>query len=236
MSEQLRSVQTPWTDIIAAQRNPVLRAACLEMLAAKYHGPVHAYIRRALHIHKPEAVDDLTQGFFLRFLAQNAFDRLDRERGSLRGFLMRSVTNYVRDELRKKTTRNAESPFSIHDHLPEGEAGAHGDSPPTPEEEFNRRWARERFDEAKEVFRHYCNDKGKPHYWEVFKERISTRASKTGIEATAARLGVSEKDVANWQARSTKKFQSILYDVIRGTASDAEAERELADLIRYFKP
>ena len=234
MSGQLKNVQTPWTDIIAAQRNPALRAACLEMLAEKYHVPVRAYIVRSGNVHSPEAADDLTQGFFLRFLARNDFDGLERERGSLRGFLMQSLKNYLRDAFRKMRTKDPESPFHIHVLRPIVDADIPGKTPPTPEEEFNRRWARERYNEAKEIFRHYCNDKGKQHYWAVFEEQVLMNANKPSHEVTAARLGITVKDVANYRARSVKKFQSILRDVIRGTASDDGAEQEIADLLRYF--
>lgn len=237
MTERLASVRTPWTDIIAAQQNPALLAKCLEQLAEKYHDPIHGFILRTLKINRPEIADDLTQAFFLHFIESNALNILNRERGRLRSWFKVSVQRFVWDEVRKGSRRNAASPFCELKRLPSGDIALPGRDSPTPEEEFNRRWARELFDDAVLAFRRYCGDKGKPHYLLVFERHVLVggRQGTPSYEETAAELGISAKDVSNYITRAKKKFQALLRDLVRTTvAKDEDVDAELREMLRYF--
>lgn len=238
MAELRTGVRTPWTDIIAAQHNPDLMAECLEQLAEKYHDPIHAFILRTLRINRPEVADDLTQGFFLHFVESNALCKLDKERGRLRNWFMSAVQNFVLDEKRKGDRKNDSSPFCKLERLPTGDIVLTDKSSPTPEEEFNRRWAREMFDDTVTAFRRYCGDKGKQHYFRVFERHILSggKAETPSYEETAAELGISVKDVSNYLERAKKKFQSLLREQVRATVgSDEDVDDELRDMLRYFR-
>ncbi len=236
MTEHLNSVRTPWTDIIAAQQNPVLLSRCLEQLAEKYHAPIHTFILRTLRITRPEIADDLTQAFFLHFIESDCLNMLDRERGRLRN--LTSVQRFVWDEMRKGSRKNASSPFCKLERLPSGDFILPDKSSPTPEECFNRLWARELFNDAVAAFRRYCGDKGRPQYFRVFECHILSgeNAEAPSYEETAVELGISVKDVSNFLTRAKKRFQSILRELIRATiASDEDVDAELRDLLRHFK-
>lgn len=237
MTERLDSIRTPWTDIINAQQNPALRAACLSRLAEKYREPVYMFIQRVLKVRQPDMADDLTQAFFLSFIENDRLDMLDRERGRLRGFLMTSVKRFVLDEMKKGERKNAASPFCKFERLPAGDDVLPDRSSPTPEEEFNRRWARDLFDDAVVAFRRYCGDKGKQHYFQVFERHVlSEEAGAPSYEETARELGISTKDVSNYLGRAKKKFQTILRELVRMTvANDDDVDGELRDLLRYFQ-
>jgi len=235
---ELRSVRTPWTDIVAAQQNPALMAACLERLAEKYHDPIYTFILRTLRINRPEIADDLTQAFFLHFIETDALSKLDRERGRLRNWFITSVQRFVWDEEKKGRRKNATSPFCKLERLPTGDIVLADKSSPTPQEEFNRRWAREMFDDAVTAFRRYCGDKGRVHYFRVFERHVLSgeKAETPSYEETAAELGVSVKDVSNYLGRAKKKFQSLLREQFRATVgSDEEVDDELRDMLRYFR-
>ncbi len=237
MAELRTGVSTPWTDIIAAQQNPALLAACLERLAEKYHAPVHAFIQRTLRIHRPEEADDLTQAFFLHFIESNALHKLDRERGRLRFWFMTSVQNFIKDERKKESRRNAARQFYKQERLPAGDNVLPDKAGLTPEEEFNRRWARGMFDDAVTAFRRYCGDKRKPHYWSVFERHVLSGGKDTAprYEETAAALAISVKDVSNYLGRARKRFQSLLREQVRATvASDEDVDDELRDMLKYF--
>ena len=234
---ELRSVRTPWTDIIAAQQNPALMAACLERLAEKYRDPIHVFILRTLRINRPEIADDLTQAFFLHFIETDALSKLDRDRGRLRNWFMTSVQRFVWDEMKKGSRKNAASPFCKLDRLPAGDIVLADKSSPAPQEEFNRQWAREMFDDAVTAFRRYCGDKGKQHYFNVFERHVLSgeKDMAPSYEDTAAALAISAKDVSNHLGRAKKKFQSLLREQVRATVgSDDEVDDELRDMLRYF--
>lgn len=100
MSERLGSIRTPWTDIVLAQQgDPATRARCLEMLAEKYHNPIRVFIQAALNITQPHRLDEVVQGYFRKFLEKDFLTRLDRQKGTLRGFFMASVKSFVLDEI-----------------------------------------------------------------------------------------------------------------------------------------
>lgn len=225
-------------DILAAQCDPALRAQCLERLAEKYHEPIRLFMAGVCRQNDPHTVDDLVQAFFFHFIESDCLSVLDRERGRLRNWFMTSARRFVWDEMRKGGRKNAASPFCKLERLPAGDIVPPDRKNPTPEEEFNRRWAREIFDDAVTAFRRYCGDKGKNHYFQVFERHIlSTDAGKTpSHEETAAELGISTKDVSNYLDRAKKKFQSLLRELIRSTiAADEDVDAELRDLLRYFR-
>lgn len=234
---ELRSVSTPWTDILEAQNNPVLMAECLERLAEKYRAPIHAFILRTLRVNRPEIADDLVQQFFLHFIESDALKALDRERGRLRNWFAVSVQRFVWDEMKKGSRKNAASPFCKLERLPAGDIVLADKSSPNPEEEFNRQWAREVFDDAIMAFRRYCRDKGKQHYYQVFERHVLSGEKDVtpSYEETAAALAISVKDVSNYLGRARKRFQSLLREQVRATVgSDEEVDDELRDMLRYF--
>ena len=238
MAERLGSVRTPWTDIVNAQQNPALRARCLEQLAEKYQSPIHVFILRTLRVNNPDKADDLTQMFFLHFIESDCLDVLDRERGRLRNWFMTSVQRFVWDEMKKGNRKNAFSPFCKLERMPAGEIIIPDKSSPTPEEEFNRRWARELFEDAVTAFRRYCSDKGKQHYFRVFERHVLLigKAETPSYEETAVELSITAKDVSNYLGRAKKRFQALLRDLIRATvATDEDVDVELRDLLRYFR-
>lgn len=234
----ISTIRTPWTDILAAQKgDPEVRVRCLTEIAEKYYGPIRAYIGALPGVNHPEIMDDLAQGFFQKFLEKEILDRLDRDMGQFRQFLKTAVRNYVKDETARAGRDNPNSPLTRHHPLPAGEIIPPGRQPPTPEDEFNRRWARDLVNDAVAVFKADCFDHNKQHYFAVFERHVLSPnvAGKTDYAATARALGISEKDVANHLHRARNRFKGVLREMIRATVkSDDEVEKELEDLRRYF--
>ncbi|MDR1612480.1 MAG: sigma-70 family RNA polymerase sigma factor [Planctomycetota bacterium] len=238
MTDRLSGVRTPWTDIVNAQLDPALRARCLELLAEKYYEPIRSFIVAAMGVNRPEAADDLTQAFFLRFIESDCLDVLDRERGRLRNWFKTSVRRFVLDEMKKGNRGNAASPFCKLERLPGGDIAPPDRAGPTPEEEFNRRWARELFADAVTAFRRYCRDNGKQRCFQVFERHVLAggKAAAPSYGETAAELGMSVKDVSNCLGRTKKKFQALLRELVRATvAGDGDVDAELRDLLRHFR-
>jgi len=108
---------------------------------------------------------------------------------------------------------------------------------PTPEQEFDRSWARELLQNALEAFHKECERQGKPHYYAVF-ERHVLNPEEHGEPTychTANALGMSESDVANHLHRAKELFAATLRRLIRQTVACArEVEEELADFRQWF--
>lgn len=233
-------LRTAWTVITRAQQagpDDTVRRQCLEYLAATYREPVKAMMR-AWGLRDPHLVEDRVQAYFTRFLEKGWLDQLDRERGRFRAFLRVSVRHFLLNEKDKERRRPAHVPI----------ASEHGDdetpAAPTPsvtderpEDAFNRAWARTVMDQALQAFFQECEERDLPHYRAVF-ERHDLRPEDFGDPSyrdTAAALDLSEADVTRYLHRARGKFADVVRRLIRETvASDADVERELADLQRYF--
>jgi len=71
---------THWSVVLAASQSTDAQASeALEQLCRTYWYPLYAYVRRRGY--NPEDAEDLTQEFFVRFLAGNYLASVDRERG-----------------------------------------------------------------------------------------------------------------------------------------------------------
>lgn len=234
----ISTIRTPWTDILAAQQgDPEVRARCLAEIAEKYYGPVRAYIGALPGVNHPEIADDLTQGFFHKFLEREILDRLDRDTGQFRQFLKTAIRNYVKDETARAGRDNPLSPLTRYIPLPAGDIIVPGRQSPTPEDEFNRRWARDLVNDAMTAFKADCFDHNKQHYFAVFERHVLAAGETTDPDyaETARSLGINEKDVANHLHRARKRFKGVLLEMVRATVrSDGDAEKELEDLRRHF--
>ena len=237
MTNRLGSIITPWTDIILAQQgDPVLRAKCLEELAEKYYDAVRAYIGAKSRVKQPCDLDDMTQDFFQRFLERELLNVLDREKGTLRGFLMKTLDWFVLDEKRGAARHNAANPLTRSKSLQYAESVV-DDNAPSPEDQFNRLWADELMHDIIVAFKMECQDHGKPHYYAVAERHIlyPKEFGNPQYSETAAKLGISEKDVANYLHRAKKNLQNLTWRKVRETVeTDEEVDAEIILLRKYY--
>ena len=92
-------VTTHWSVVQSAREQDSPRsAAALETLCRTYWYPLYAYLRRQGRL--PHDAQDLTQGFFARFLQRDYLQAAAREKGKLRTFLLVSLDEEVEEEIR----------------------------------------------------------------------------------------------------------------------------------------
>ena len=90
---------THWSVVLAAGHDSAPGAQeALERLCRAYWYPLYCFVRRQGH--PPEDAQDLTQGFFARFLEKHSLDLADSTRGRFRTFLLACLTNYLAEERR----------------------------------------------------------------------------------------------------------------------------------------
>src|SRR5262245_9131228 len=89
-------VTTRWTLILRSQEESEAGREALEVLCRSYWFPVYALVRRRGL--DPEGARDATQEFFARLLSRDGLAVVRRERGRFRGFIARSVKNFLADE------------------------------------------------------------------------------------------------------------------------------------------
>src|SRR5580698_8630436 len=89
-----RFEQTHWSMVLAAaDGNPSAAREALERLCQTYWYPLYAFVRREGY--GAHDAQDLTQGFFARFLEKNGLAAVDREKGKFRTFLLASMKNFL---------------------------------------------------------------------------------------------------------------------------------------------
>ncbi|MCC6489211.1 MAG: hypothetical protein IT364_17050 [Candidatus Hydrogenedentes bacterium] len=72
----------------------------LDALCRVYWSPLYAHIRRRGYA--PEDAQDLTQEFFSRLLEYDFLERVDRERGRFRTFLLASLDHFLANEWKRE--------------------------------------------------------------------------------------------------------------------------------------
>ena len=105
---------THWTAVVAAGGADSQEAGrALEELCRAYWYPLYAYIRRQGRTR--EDAEDLTQGFFERFLDGNPFAGVSAERGRFRAFLLASLKHFLANEADRAGQRVAQRGDRIGD-------------------------------------------------------------------------------------------------------------------------
>src|SRR6266550_3292253 len=89
---------THWSVIVAAgrsQADPEVAQAALAELCQTYWSPLYSFVRsRGYSEHDAQ---DLTQSFFAYLIERKIYQRVDRQKGRFRSFLLASLKNFLAD-------------------------------------------------------------------------------------------------------------------------------------------
>jgi RNA polymerase sigma factor (sigma-70 family) len=228
---------TRWSVIEAARTGDATeRSRALETLAAVYWKPVYTYLRTKWQ-RSPEDSADLTQTFFVELLERDLIGKFDEEKGRLRTYLRTCIDGFVSNDARAESrlkrgggTRilrieDEENREELERRILIGTA--------TPEEVFEREWARSLFSVALERLQKSLRESRKETHLQLF-ERCDLGAG--GGEAPsyadlAERFGIAKTDVTNWLAFARREFRRHVLDVLRElTGNEREFRQELRAL------
>ena len=202
------------------------RARAFDALVAIYWRPLYKYARIA---HRRDDAEDRTQSFLARMLEQNALASYDESKASFRTFLRtlfdRHLANEVKAEQRLKRGGGTTSlPFDDA----EAELARKHDRSGTPEDYFQREWARSVFAVAVERLR----EASRAEDFALFEAYDLDDSSKLSYRELGARFGMNEMTVTNRLASMRRRFRELVLDVLRdATASDREFRAEVRALL-----
>jgi RNA polymerase sigma-70 factor (ECF subfamily) len=222
---------TRWTQVLAARSHPEKRRALTEELIGARWRPLYLYARqRGL---PPDRAEDVVQGLLLQLIEHDFLDRLDPERGSLRGYLKRALKHYLvnlheHDAAEKRG--GGKVPLSID----AGEALLVA-SPADPEGAFDREWALDVFSSAlSELEKEFEGGKRRGPI-EVLRELFSFGAAPP-YEELARAHGMSVSQLKSFVHRGRRRFRQLILARVADTVSTAaEAENELNELLRALE-
>jgi RNA polymerase sigma-70 factor (ECF subfamily) len=222
---------TLWTTVVAAgrQASPDSQAA-LARLCQTYWRPVYAYIRRRSA--SPEPAQDLTQGFFARFLEKNYVARADRDRGRFCSFLMTSVEHYLCDEHDRATAQRrggGQNPLSLDIAL--ADEGPEPAVELTPASAFEKRWARTLLDQVMNRLAKEYQASGRTLLFEHLQAHHWGDTDSIPYEELSTRLKMSNVHLRVTAHRMRHRYREILREEIAQTVSKPE---DIEDEIRYL--
>jgi DNA-directed RNA polymerase specialized sigma24 family protein len=221
---------TAWSMLHQARGEaPVEALAGWERLARAYWQPLYAFLRRRGADHH-SAADDI-QGFFAHLLSKDFLRRIERGNGLFRSFLLKSLQHWRTDHHRAATAQKrggGQTPLALADLEAIGQtplsAGA------TPEEAFDRRWARAVYDNALAALHARLAARGREPLFLQLRGRLTGQGTAKYQEIAAA-LGMSETGVKQAALDLRREFGLTLRDEIRRTVSD---ESQVDEEVRYL--
>lgn len=230
---------TRWSVIEAARSaDSTERARALDVLFAAYWKPVYKYIRLKFS-KSPDEAQDLTQGFFVELLERDLLRRFDPGKSRLRTYIRLCADSFVLNEI-KHAGRQKRGGGAIHLALDFSAAEHELDvqtidpasiaSPEKFDEFFEKEWIRSLFSSTVEDLRQFCDSRGKPSAFSLFKA-YDLAESDVSYAQLAASHALSITDITNQLAWARREFRRLAQERLRAFCStDDEFLRESKSL------
>jgi RNA polymerase sigma-70 factor (ECF subfamily) len=229
--------ETQWTQILhrVQQASPEAPEA-LERLCQVYWPPLYAYLRRQGH--SPQDAQDLTQGFFVRLLAKDRLQKVDRRQGKFRSFLLVCLNNYVHNEHDKAVAEKrggGRLPVPINVIDAEMQYGPEPAEDPDPSRFFERRWASTLIGQVLDQVERSCAAKGGRELFQALRPFLTGEVERGAYAQAAATLHKSEGAVQVGVSRLREEFREAMRaEVARTVGGPDEVDDEIRYLLSLF--
>jgi len=204
------------------------RRRAFDTFVALYWKPLYKYLRVARHRELADA-EDLTQAFLAKCFENGALAAYDAAKANFRTFLRMLFDRFVANEVKaSQRLKRGGGTESLDFTNAEAEIAREHDRGGTPEDYFQREWARSVFSLAVERLR----DESDATRFAIFEAYDLDDSSKASYRETGVRFGISETTVTNHLAAMRRRFRAIVLDILReATASEAEYRAEVRSLL-----
>ena len=224
---------TRWSIVLAAGRadSPSARDA-LAALCKSYWYPLYAFARRRGY--RGDQAEDLTQGFFARFLEKHNVQDADRARGKFRNFLLASFKNFLANEHDRNTAKKRGGEFAF-ESIDSANAEHRYASLPhslSPEQELEQQWALSMLETVVKQLEAEYTCAGKAPLFSLLKEFLPGSASELTYRQCADSLSVSEAAVKMAVLRLRRRYRQVLREQIADTLPpDGSIDEEIRYLL-----
>ena len=216
----------------AGHVDPQRARAALEKLCGRYWYPLYAFIRRRGY--DRHDAKDLTQSFFAHLLNNDAFLRVDPDKGLFRTFLLAALTNFLNDERDRQQAakRGGGRQIISWDELEAEEMFKHEPVETlSPEKLFDRRWALTVIQAALMRLRHEYEAGGKLALFQALEPCVTGEIRPGFYEQAAARLAMDPGAIRVALHRLRRRLGELLRSEIAHTVARPEdIEEELRHL------
>jgi RNA polymerase sigma factor (sigma-70 family) len=225
---------THWSVVLAARGGQDTQAlTALETLCRAYWYPLYAYLRCDGWC-EPDA-QDLTQGFFEHVLEHQTLDRVAREKGRFRSFLLASLKHYVADQrahAQRQKRGGGQHHFSLDAVTGEERYRLEPSDSRTPDQLFERRWALELLDRVLVRLRDEYAGPEETALFEALQPFLAAKEGGDTYASLAERLGRSEEAIKKTVQRMRRRYRELFREEIAQTVTTAE---EVEDELRYLR-
>jgi len=228
---------THWTVVLNAGRREEPHAAhALEELCRIYWYPLYAYLRRQGN--SKEDAEDLTQGFFAKFLQRNYLEHVNAQKGRFRAFLLASLKHFQTNEW-DRANRLKRGGGTVPLSLDWQDADSRYQIEPahnlSPDKLYDRAWALLLLER---VIRRLENESildDKAKLFERLKPFLMLGKGAIPYAEAARELGMSEATVRVAVHRLRRRYRELLRAEIAQTLSEPEqVEEEMKALFEAF--
>jgi RNA polymerase sigma factor (sigma-70 family) len=225
---------THWTRVLEARGDSPEAKAALSDLCAAYYAPAFAFIRR--NAPDEDAARDLTQEFFARLLERHGIDGVDPARGRFRSFLLGAVKHFLANmhDHAHRLKRGGGQPLESLEPGTDTSPGLELADPkaPSPEREFDRKWALTVLDRALAALAEEQRAAGKAAHFEALKPWLTGDTENISQADAARELGLNESAVKVAIHRLRRRFRETVRAEIGQTLTDsAQVDEELHYLL-----
>jgi RNA polymerase sigma-70 factor (ECF subfamily) len=227
-------VTTQWTRVLEARGDSPEARAALSDLCAAYYAPVFAFIRH--NTQDEDAARDRTQEFFARLLSRQSLGAVNPERGRFRSYLLGAVKHFLADS-RQREQRLKRGGGQQHESIEPGTDTSPGlqlpdAHAPSPDREFDRKWALTVLDRALAALDAEHRVAGKADQFDTLKPWLTGDAEDLSQADAARQLGLNESAVKVAIHRLRRRFRECIKAEIGQTLSDrSQVEEELGQLL-----
>jgi DNA-directed RNA polymerase specialized sigma24 family protein len=228
-----RFFTTRWSWVAAAcdSDSPQARSA-LERLCQAYWPPLYAFaLRRGNDIHLAQ---DLTQSFFLHFIARGYLRAADRGRGRFRTFLLTCFQHFLVHEWEKTRAAKRGGRFELlsWDHDRESlESRVASTSELSPEKLYDLEWALAILERALARLREVYRSAGQVNVYDVLRPFLHSQPDPGDYLRAARQLNLPERAVRLAVHRLRRRYGRLVREEVRETVADAS---DLEDEMRYL--
>ncbi len=225
---------TVWTAVLEAREADTPNALrALEGLAHAYWRPLYVFLRQRGRTH--DAAEEEVQGFFAHLLSQDFLRFVTPREGRFRTFLLASFTRWLNDQsdrARALKRGGGRAFISIEEfdsvrEIPQPQND-------TPEQAFDRRWAKEVFDHAMRNIAAAWHERAP--LLAVLRPMLSGEKLAEDYSTIAARFGMSEgavkKAAFDLRALFVRKIREEIRMTVRDESGVDEELRYLIQLLR----
>jgi RNA polymerase sigma-70 factor (ECF subfamily) len=222
--------------LAAGDPNSPNREEALGALFRTYWYPLYAYVRGCGF--SPEDAQDTAQSFFASLMEADLLARADRERGRFRWFLLKSLQNFLRNEITRAGAQKRGGGKSLiswdaleAEQRYTAELVDHG----TADVVFDRRWARVLMEQALDKLTAEFSRSGRRELFERLRVYLASDAREGEYARIAAELGLSMAAVKVTVHRVRQRYGEIIRSEIAHTVNDpAEVDDELRHLAQLL--